>query len=590
MKNIYSLIHDNLKKMLIVSLSAAAIILLIYAVLSVRQSERQAAEFVMNHVESLVEAGVNSQDVNGIDKEIGRFAKTWKDTQELELRVDVFLDEKKVGHTGQLQPFQYFYSTTAKELKLPSGHMLRVEIQLEFLRFIFSSLILLLIFEVSIVAAFYVLMRSIKASIRRVTEPLESKVAVLKKIAQNLPDSARDYKDSAITQITEIDELGHSIGSLTAQITDLYDRLVKVTIDRERVRMAEQVAHNIKSVIATLQLKVSALPISSKEKTDLLGAADSLRDISSELLKSKKEERNRENIQTTESATHLLPITRTVVAAKQAQCSEAGNFHIEIENECDALGCFAKISSGELQSILSNLIDNAIEAMPSGGKIGIGLRRRDAMIEISVSDTGKGIPPHVIPALTNEGFSHEKPDGNGIGLFHAKAVMDAIGGSLKIESAEGEGTTIKLSFPSAIVEHGMAMAIEIPPGASVICVDDDPLVHKIWDIRLADLDITSIVHLSSAKEFEAWMKDHEHGVFGSRLYLFDCELKGEEKTGLCLIGEYGLALESILVSGLASDAQVALRAREMGVKRLSKDFLDSVPIRLKEQPRMLEVV
>jgi signal transduction histidine kinase len=424
-------------------------------------------------------------------------------------------------------------------------------------------------------------MRSMQVSIASVTLPLESKIAWIKEIAGNLPESARGKTTFDHSDISEIDDLGISIGSLTEQITGLEDHLSKVNFDRGRLKMAEHVAHNIKGVIATLQLKVNALPASSeKDRRDLMDCVQSLRDVSAGLLKSKKKERSGEHVEEPAAPIHLLEVVRAAVATKATQYSENGQVDISIESEASAYGLFAAVPAAELKAILSNLIDNSVDAANGLCRIQITLQSVSGQVAISVRDNGRGIPEHILPLLMAEGFSYGKENGNGIGLFHAKEVIEKSQGKIEIHSQEGFGTKINMTLPKAKAPAGFLRSIEIPIGGTVICVDDDSIIHDVLDSKLRQVrnEISQVVHLYSARAFNDWIAANGAGTFGSRIYLFDYDLKDDEGTGLDLIHSHGLAFESVLVSGMVTDRLVAERAAKIGVKCLSKDFLDVVPI------------
>jgi signal transduction histidine kinase len=111
----------------------------------------------------------------------------------------------------------------------------------------------------------------------------------------------------------------------------------------------------------------------------------------------------------------------------------------------------------ELVSALVNLIVNACEAMPDGGRITIrtGESRQRAWIE--VEDDGPGMPPglrqHVL-----EPFVTTKPNGTGLGLSVVSTFMQQSGGGLDIDSEVGRGTRIRLEFPAAIAVAPAAVA------------------------------------------------------------------------------------------------------------------------------------
>ena len=99
---------------------------------------------------------------------------------------------------------------------------------------------------------------------------------------------------------------------------------------------------------------------------------------------------------------------------------------------------------------VGNLLDNALRFTPENGSIQIALCQRDADFEVAVSDTGCGIAPEHLPRVFDRFYRAESSrgsDGAGLGLALVKSIVDLHGGSAKIESEIGRGTTVKLTFP-----------------------------------------------------------------------------------------------------------------------------------------------
>jgi len=95
---------------------------------------------------------------------------------------------------------------------------------------------------------------------------------------------------------------------------------------------------------------------------------------------------------------------------------------------------------------LRNLIVNAFEASPPGGRVEVMAERKDAAwVVVSVRDEGRGIPPEVRSKLFTP-FVSTKDRGMGLGLLYAKRVMDACGGTIELESEAGRGSTFRLFF------------------------------------------------------------------------------------------------------------------------------------------------
>jgi signal transduction histidine kinase len=103
-------------------------------------------------------------------------------------------------------------------------------------------------------------------------------------------------------------------------------------------------------------------------------------------------------------------------------------------------------TQGALTQLFLNLFGNAKDAMPQGGRLTITACRTDTGLEVTVDDTGIGIPASIINRVTEPVFS-TKTDGNGLGLSICRSIMWDVNGQMTISSEEGCGTTVTLSMP-----------------------------------------------------------------------------------------------------------------------------------------------
>jgi signal transduction histidine kinase len=101
-----------------------------------------------------------------------------------------------------------------------------------------------------------------------------------------------------------------------------------------------------------------------------------------------------------------------------------------------------------LQRIIINLANNAIQAMPNGGKLVISVSRKNGKINIAVQDTGEGILESVKAKIFTP-FVTTKAKGQGFGLAAVKRFTEAMGGTVTFESQKGKGTTFIVSFSSS---------------------------------------------------------------------------------------------------------------------------------------------
>lgn len=101
-----------------------------------------------------------------------------------------------------------------------------------------------------------------------------------------------------------------------------------------------------------------------------------------------------------------------------------------------------------LKQAVLNLVLNAVDAMPNGGQIRLELVRRGEMAEISVADTGKGIPPENRQKIFQLFFT-TRPGGSGIGLASTFRIVQLMNGSIDFSTEVGRGTTFRIELPLA---------------------------------------------------------------------------------------------------------------------------------------------
>lgn len=106
-------------------------------------------------------------------------------------------------------------------------------------------------------------------------------------------------------------------------------------------------------------------------------------------------------------------------------------------------------NSAELREVLLNLILNAIDAMPKGGVMTLGMKADGDAVVFSVKDTGTGIDPLIIDRIFDPMFSTKGSAGAGLGLSLARSVAERHGGSLGVESTDGVGSCFRLCIPVA---------------------------------------------------------------------------------------------------------------------------------------------
>jgi|GEM_PF-2142181 len=374
---------------------------------------------------------------------------------------------------------------------------------------------------------------------------------------------------------------------------------LKKLIHAEAVlQISQQVAHDIRSPLSALSMIMGTLKDLPEEKRILIrNATQRINDIANGLLqKGKAASENRgqtEIIQDptlTKSIEFIPALVDILVSEKRMQYRE--HIGLEIQTELkNSFGAFARINSIELKRVISNLINNSIEAFKNHtGTVTVGVQKitvaGNTKVEIFIKDNGKGIPAHIIGQLGQMGVSHGKASseesGSGLGLYHAKLTAESFGGSLEIESAEGSGTSIRMRLPLAEAPAWFANRIDLTGKKFLVSLDDDTSIHQIWEGRLQDLAndlaINNLEHIKfqSGEAFEKYVYANLDQM-KETLFLIDYELLNQAKTGLDLIAELGIEKYCILVTSRYEENEIQSWAARLKLQILPKTLAGFVP-------------
>jgi CheY-like chemotaxis protein/anti-sigma regulatory factor (Ser/Thr protein kinase) len=178
-----------------------------------------------------------------------------------------------------------------------------------------------------------------------------------------------------------------------------------------------------------------------------------------------------------------------------------------------------------VREVLTNLILNALEAMPEGGAVAISAVAGDEQVELTVRDTGVGMSRETLASLGELFATGEKRGGHGIGLATSREIVAAHGGSIMIESEPDVGTTCRVTLPLASRAAPPADSPGPGPaalvtGRRVMVVDNEPRVASLVEEILAVDQHTVVVAYSG----EEAMSKFQPGEFD--LLLCDVAMPG----------------------------------------------------------------
>jgi PAS domain S-box-containing protein len=146
-----------------------------------------------------------------------------------------------------------------------------------------------------------------------------------------------------------------------------------------------------------------------------------------------------------------------------------------------AAGHFTYGSASELREVFVNLIVNAVDAMPKGGRLLITCRRVDARLQLHFSDNGMGMQEDVRQKIFEPFFSTKGAQGTGLGLSVSYSIIERHSGSISVASEPGKGTNFTIDLPGAMAEtteSDLSGTVAGTTGLRILVVDDEQPVRE----------------------------------------------------------------------------------------------------------------
>jgi signal transduction histidine kinase len=150
-------------------------------------------------------------------------------------------------------------------------------------------------------------------------------------------------------------------------------------------------------------------------------------------------------------ASHEFEIERTLTEIVTLLDGVARKQQIQLKTESIGRSIPVLLPEGEVKQILYNLIRNAVQASPTGETVAIRIERTDTEVRVTVADRGAGIADDVMPHIFDPFFttkSGEPKSGMGLGLSVSRSLIEAMGGSIEVESRVGRGSRFTVIFPA----------------------------------------------------------------------------------------------------------------------------------------------
>jgi signal transduction histidine kinase len=255
----------------------------------------------------------------------------------------------------------------------------------------------------------------------------------------------------------------HVFWTVAGAVTVIEDITLFKQLDKMKSDFVNMVAHELRSPLVSIRQLNSVLleglagPLAEKQEDFVkrgMKKIDALLALINDLLDVAKLEAGR--LVQKKTAIDLSEMIEDMVLLMQLRAKEQG---ILLIHSCENMRPVVA-DPKNIEEILNNLLTNAINYSPEGGKVTVTARGVDNFVEIKVSDTGVGIAPEELPKIFYKFYRVKHPKtrqvtGTGLGLSIVKGIVKAYHGSIHVESVPDQGTTFTVLLPAA---HGKAGA------------------------------------------------------------------------------------------------------------------------------------
>jgi two-component system, cell cycle sensor histidine kinase and response regulator CckA len=184
----------------------------------------------------------------------------------------------------------------------------------------------------------------------------------------------------------------------------------------------------------------------------------------------------------------------------------------------------AAVDPQQFRQVVQNLVLNAVQAMPSGGSIGVragvettgdgGAPGSGRRIRIDFEDTGTGMSPDVLRRVFDPFFS-TKAQGRGLGLTMCHSIVTRLGGAMTVRSEPGRGTTFTVNLPESTGAGGSVSAETEPIAGGrgrVLVMDDEPAVSQVLSAMLRRLGYRTKTVIDGAQAIDAYREARQEGA------------------------------------------------------------------------------
>lgn len=317
---------------------------------------------------------------------------------------------------------------------------------------------------------------------------------------------------------------------------DIFEKFIKNAFEKmtnqlhREIKLSAQIGHDLRSPLSALESIFRHLPsIDENKKILIRDTFNHIRDITNNLEKDTLSENDQEtssNVQIANLLDYVLSERRAALSGKLVEIIS------DFDTSC--YGLFVNVIPSEMKRILTNIINNACDAVENvtNPTVNVSLDKNGNEIIINISDNGHGLLNDAKEKIFTRGFT-TKNKGSGLGLYHAKEALSNWNGNVVLQRNLDHGCSALITLPAKETPLWFVSNLSFLENSTVICVDDSVSIWNAWQDRFAlNKSNIKLDYCNSEEDFKNIIE-----TIGNNFctLLIDYEFTGKLYTGLNLI-------------------------------------------------------
>ncbi len=240
------------------------------------------------------------------------------------------------------------------------------------------------------------------------------------------------------------------LGALARSFNRMSDRLARAT--RAREQMTADIAHDLRTPLTVLSGHLEGLSDGVLKPTE-----DRFKLMYAETQQLQRMVQDLRMLSLADAGElklycHQTEVCEILERAVQAHALQAAESGISLDMACGGDLPVLRVDPQRMAQVMDNLISNALRFTSKGGRVTLTAVHSDAVVRITVSDSGQGIPPESLPYVferfyRSDAARFQQGSESGLGLAIVKGIVVAHGGTISVDSVYGEGTSFTISLP-----------------------------------------------------------------------------------------------------------------------------------------------